>query len=104
MIPADAIDRARQSDILELAKRSTALKRVGHSSPEYYGPCPLCGGKDRFSVNTRAPPEDIIPLLNDYADAIVSAIHRHSGDVLRLIGDGVLGIFSGRGSRLRRVA
>jgi adenylate cyclase len=40
-----------------------------------------------------APPEGIIPLLNDYADAIVSAIHQHSGDVLKLIGDGVLAIF-----------
>ena len=40
-----------------------------------------------------APPEEIIPLLDDYADAIVSAIHQHSGDVLKLIGDGVLAIF-----------
>ncbi|HLW91656.1 MAG TPA: adenylate/guanylate cyclase domain-containing protein [Roseiarcus sp.] len=40
-----------------------------------------------------APPEHIIPLLNDYADAIVSAIHENSGDVLKLIGDGVLAIF-----------
>jgi adenylate cyclase len=40
-----------------------------------------------------AEPEQIIPLLNDYADAIVSAIQEHSGDVLKLIGDGVLAIF-----------
>ena len=40
-----------------------------------------------------ALPEEIIPLLDDYADAIVSAIHQHSGDVLKLIGDGVLAIF-----------
>ncbi|HTR14850.1 MAG TPA: adenylate/guanylate cyclase domain-containing protein [Roseiarcus sp.] len=40
-----------------------------------------------------ADPEQIIPLLNDYADVIVSAIHNHSGDVLKLIGDGVLAIF-----------
>jgi adenylate cyclase len=44
-------------------------------------------------IADRAPPEGIIPLLNDYADAIVSAIHEHSGDVLKLIGDGVLAIF-----------
>jgi adenylate cyclase len=44
-------------------------------------------------ISDSAPPEEIIPLLNDYADAIVSAIHEHSGDVLKLIGDGVLAIF-----------
>jgi len=40
-----------------------------------------------------SPPEQIIPLLNDYADAVVSVIHQHAGDVLKLIGDGVLAIF-----------
>jgi adenylate cyclase len=36
----------------------------------------------------------VIPLLNDYADAIISAIHAHGGDVLKLIGDGTLAIFN----------
>ena len=44
-------------------------------------------------ISDSAPPEEVIPLLDDYADAIVSAIHEHSGDVLKLIGDGVLAIF-----------
>jgi adenylate cyclase len=44
-------------------------------------------------ISDAAPPEQIIPLLNDYADAIVSAIHENGGDVLKLIGDGVLAIF-----------
>ena len=44
-------------------------------------------------ISDTSPPEQIIPLLNDYADAIVSAVHEHSGDVLKLIGDGVLAIF-----------
>jgi adenylate cyclase len=44
-------------------------------------------------ISESAEPEQIIPLLNDYADAIVTAIHQHSGDVLKLIGDGVLAIF-----------
>jgi len=44
-------------------------------------------------ISDSAPPEEIIPFLNDYADAIVSSIHQHSGDVLKLIGDGVLAIF-----------
>jgi adenylate cyclase len=41
-----------------------------------------------------AQPTEIIPLLNDYADAIISAIHDHGGDVLKLMGDGVLAIFT----------
>jgi adenylate cyclase len=47
-------------------------------------------------ISDTAPPEQIIPLLNDYADAIISAIHQHGGDVLKLIGDGVLAIFPAR--------
>jgi len=44
-------------------------------------------------ISDTSPPEHIIPLLNDYADAIISAIHQHAGDVLKLIGDGMLAIF-----------
>jgi adenylate cyclase len=44
-------------------------------------------------ISDTSPPEQIIPLLNDYADAVVTAIHQNSGDVLKLIGDGVLAIF-----------
>ena len=49
--------------------------------------------RDYTRISDSAEPEQIIPLLNDYADAVVSAIHAHSGDVLKLIGDGVLAIF-----------
>ena len=38
-------------------------------------------------------PEQLIPLLNDYADVVISAVHDGGGDVLKLIGDGVLAIF-----------
>ena len=44
-------------------------------------------------ISDTSPPEQIIPLLNDYAEAVVTAIHENSGDVLKLIGDGVLAIF-----------
>jgi adenylate cyclase len=47
-----------------------------------------------FTRITDTVPEQVIPLLNDYADAIVSAIHEHGGDVLKLIGDGTLAIFT----------
>lgn len=38
-------------------------------------------------------PEAIIPLLNAYSDAAISAIHAGGGDVLKLMGDGILAIF-----------
>ena len=44
-------------------------------------------------ITDTAPPEQIIPLLNDYADAIVSALQVQGGEVLKLIGDGILAIF-----------
>jgi hypothetical protein len=51
-LSAEAIARARQADILAVAHDLGArLKRVGAS--EWAGFCPVCGGTDRFSVNTR---------------------------------------------------
>ena len=51
------------------------------------------------SIADRSNPAEIIPLLNDYADAVISAVHRADGDVLKLIGDGILAIFH-RGDRV----
>lgn len=48
-------------------------------------------------ISDAAAPEQVIPLLNDYADALVTAIHGQGGDVLKFIGDGLLAVFS-RGS------
>jgi adenylate cyclase len=45
-------------------------------------------------ISDGAAPGEIIPLLNDYAEAIISAIHQHGGDVLKLMGDGTLAIFT----------
>jgi adenylate cyclase len=45
-------------------------------------------------ITDSAAPEEIIPLLNDYAEVVVSAIRDQGGDVLKLIGDGVLAIFT----------
>jgi len=47
-----------------------------------------------FTRITDSAPEQVIPLLNDYADVIVSSIHTQGGDVLKLIGDGTLAIFA----------
>jgi adenylate cyclase len=49
-------------------------------------------------VSETAEPEQIIPFLNDYAEAIVSSIHDAGGDVLKLIGDGTLAIFTAEDS------
>ncbi|WP_210493277.1 adenylate/guanylate cyclase domain-containing protein [Microvirga antarctica] len=45
------------------------------------------------AITDAAAPGEVIPLLNDYADAVISAIHAAGGDVLKLIGDGILAIF-----------
>jgi adenylate cyclase len=45
------------------------------------------------TIADSAAPEQVIPLLNDYAEVVISAIHEEGGDILKLIGDGVLAIF-----------
>jgi adenylate cyclase len=47
-----------------------------------------------FTRITDTAPDQVIPLLNDYSDVIVSAIHGHGGDVVKLIGDGTLAVFT----------
>jgi adenylate cyclase len=44
-------------------------------------------------ITDTAPPREIIPLLNDYADAIVTALQGEGGEVLKFMGDGILAIF-----------
>ena len=49
MLTQDAIDRARQADLLALA--GVELRKIaGTGGGEYAGPCPICGGRDRFRV------------------------------------------------------
>lgn len=50
MINQEKIDEARAVDILELASDFTELTKK--NSCEYAGPCPMCGGHDRFIVST----------------------------------------------------
>jgi adenylate cyclase len=101
---------------LALAVKSASLGRIAETLVETYlgrdaGRRVLSGRIDRgvaekigtvlwFSdlrgytkITDTAPPEQIIPLLNDYADAVISAIHEEGGEVLKLIGDGTLAIF-----------
>ena len=46
------------------------------------------------SITESIPPDEIIPFLNDYAQAAIDATHDSGGDVLKLIGDGVLAMFT----------
>lgn len=49
-IPQERIDRARAVRLEdEIARRGITLRRQGK---ELVGPCPICGGTDRFSINT----------------------------------------------------
>ncbi len=114
---ADLADLQRLVPLLALALKSTSLTRVARTLVETYlgrdpGQRVLAGGIARgvadrieavlwFSdlrgytrITDTSPPEQVIPLLNDYADAVISAIHAKGGDVLKLIGDGTLAIFT----------
>jgi adenylate cyclase len=44
-------------------------------------------------ITDTAPPEQIIPLLNDYSGIVIGAVRGAGGEVLKLVGDGVLAIF-----------
>ncbi|HEY1781956.1 MAG TPA: adenylate/guanylate cyclase domain-containing protein [Roseiarcus sp.] len=106
----------RLTPFLGLAIKATSLARIAETLVETYlgrdaGRRVLRGRIERgvtdrietvlwFSdlrnythISETSAPEQIIPLLNDYAEAVVSSIHENSGDVLKLIGDGVLAIF-----------
>ena len=106
----------RRAPYLALAIKSVALSRMTNTLMETYlgrdaGQRVLSGRIVRgiaeridavvwfsdlrgFTRIVDTAPEQVIPLLNDYSDVIVSAIHEHGGDVLKLIGDGTLAIFT----------
>jgi adenylate cyclase len=113
---ADVTDLARLMPLLALTLKAASLARIAGTLVETYlgrdaGRRVLAGRIARgvtdqieavlwFSdlrsytrISDSAVPEEIIPMLNDYADAIISAIHDRGGDVLKLIGDGTLAIF-----------
>ncbi|MBR1126054.1 adenylate/guanylate cyclase domain-containing protein [Bradyrhizobium lablabi] len=46
------------------------------------------------AISESIEPGEIIPFLNDYAQASIDAIHDAGGQVLKLIGDGVLATFT----------
>src|SRR6476660_4491302 len=56
------------------------------------------------AISESIGPDEIIPFLNDYAQAAIDAIHDAGGDVLKLIGDGVLAMFTADDMALARRA
>jgi adenylate cyclase len=56
------------------------------------------------AITESISPDEIIPLLNDYAEASIEAIHEAGGDVLKLIGDGVLAMFTNEDMTVARRA
>jgi adenylate cyclase len=114
---ADVADLSRLMPLFALTMKSASLARIAETLVETYlgrdaGQRVLEGRIARgiadrieavlwFSdlrnytrISDSAAPEQIIPLLNDYADAVISAIHQQGGDVLKLMGDGTLAIFT----------
>jgi adenylate cyclase len=49
--------------------------------------------RDFTGLSNRLPGEAVIGLLNNYFDCLVPAIGAHGGEVLKFVGDGLLGIF-----------
>jgi adenylate cyclase len=118
---ADLLGLQYLMPFLALAVKSAALGRIAENLVETYlgrdaGRRVLEGGITRgvaeridavlwfsdlrgFTRITDTAPEHVIPMLDDYFDAIVSAIHERGGDVLKLIGDGVLAIFTAEDRR-----
>src|SRR3974390_1971934 len=69
-------DRARAVPIeREIVRRGIKLKRVG---AELVGPCPKCGGDDRFAVSTK---EQIFNCRGCGAKGDVIALVQHLDDV-----------------------
>ncbi len=45
--------KARETSILDVARRHGALSKLKKIGDEYVGPCPNCRGKDRFGINPK---------------------------------------------------
>jgi adenylate cyclase len=107
----------RLMPVLSLAIKCTAMGRIAGTLAEVYlgrdaGQRVLAGRitrgvadrihavlwfsdlKSFTTIADGAAPDQIIPLLNDYAEAVIAAIEAEGGDVLKLIGDGVLAMFN----------
>ncbi|MDQ0322542.1 adenylate cyclase [Pararhizobium capsulatum DSM 1112] len=113
----EALDALRQLvPVLALAIKSGSLTRISRTIAEVYlgedaaqrvlegrisrGKAERISAVLWFSdlqnytqISDSLPPDEIIPFLNDYAEAVITSIHDAGGNVLKLIGDGTLAIF-----------
>lgn len=53
----------------------------------------MCDLRGFTGLSDRIPLDFLIAVLNDYFEAVTGPIHAHEGEVLKFIGDAVLGIF-----------
>jgi adenylate cyclase len=114
---ADLAALRRLVPVLGLAIKSASLARVAQSLVEAYlgrdpGRRVLQGKMSRgaaerinaviwFSdmqgytrLSERIDSDQLIPFLNDYAEIVITSVHAAGGDVLKLMADGVLAIFT----------
>jgi adenylate cyclase len=114
---ADLTGLRRLVPVLGLAIKSASLMRVAESLAEaYLGRDPgrrvlegrvSRGAAERISaaiwfsdmqgytkLSESIESDQLIPFLNDYAEIVITAVHGAGGDVLKLMADGVLAIFT----------
>jgi adenylate cyclase len=52
-----------------------------------------CDLRGFTTISEGMTPHEVVLLLNDYFDCMSGPVHRHGGEVLKFIGDGILAIF-----------
>ncbi|MBL8576919.1 MAG: adenylate/guanylate cyclase domain-containing protein [Mesorhizobium sp.] len=118
---SDLAGLRRLVPVLGLAIKSASLMRVAQSLAEaYLGRDPgrrvlegrvSRGAAERINaviwfsdmqgytkLSESIESDQLIPFLNDYAEIVITSVHGAGGDVLKLMGDGVLAIFTADGS------
>jgi adenylate cyclase len=50
--------------------------------------------RDYTRISEVSPPDQLIPFLDEHAEVVIDAVHVAGGDVLKLMGDGMLAIFA----------
>ncbi|TAJ24508.1 MAG: adenylate/guanylate cyclase domain-containing protein [Reyranella sp.] len=49
--------------------------------------------RDFTGLNERLPPDQVLELLNNYFQLVGDALSKHGGEILKFIGDGIMGYF-----------
>jgi adenylate cyclase len=52
--------------------------------------------RDFTLMSDRLPPHAVIAMLNEYFDCVITPLHEHGGEVVEIMGDGVLAMFRQR--------